>query len=301
MRQAQFVGTRRTYTGSAQQAGLHLRITMQRMGRIMPRMPCLLFFMAAGVANAWAQDTDRRLAKGVQDNSFLIEEAYNQEPGVVQHINTFQRRGGDWEYRFTQEWPLRSQTHQFSYNVPYLWLRSEEPTSHGFGDVMLNYRYQWWTESESLPAFAPRMSLVLPSGDRNKGTGQDSYGLDVNLPFSKIVGNQLTMHANAGLASFFDVEGRRPTSYRIGGSAVYALTRDTNVLLETLAEWEETVNTSRDVEREFTVTVSPGIRHAFNFRDAQLVIGAATPITFTKGDVDVGVFLYLSFEHKFLQ
>src|SRR5207302_3879177 len=26
------------------------------------------------------------LAKGIQDNSFLIEEAYNQEPGVVQHI-----------------------------------------------------------------------------------------------------------------------------------------------------------------------------------------------------------------------
>jgi len=26
------------------------------------------------------------LAKGIQDNSFLIEEVYNQEPGVVQHI-----------------------------------------------------------------------------------------------------------------------------------------------------------------------------------------------------------------------
>ena len=26
------------------------------------------------------------LAKGIQDNSFFIEEAYNQEPSVVQHI-----------------------------------------------------------------------------------------------------------------------------------------------------------------------------------------------------------------------
>jgi hypothetical protein len=26
------------------------------------------------------------LAKGIQDNSFFIEEAYNQEPGVMQHI-----------------------------------------------------------------------------------------------------------------------------------------------------------------------------------------------------------------------
>ena len=28
------------------------------------------------------------LAKGIQDNSFFIEEAYNQEPGVVQYILT---------------------------------------------------------------------------------------------------------------------------------------------------------------------------------------------------------------------
>ena len=26
----------------------------------------------------------------IEDNSFLIEEAYNQEPGIIQHIQTFQ-------------------------------------------------------------------------------------------------------------------------------------------------------------------------------------------------------------------
>jgi len=45
--------------------------------------------------------------KPIQDDSFLIEEAYNQERGVVQHINTFQRlHSGDWVYTFTQEWPV---------------------------------------------------------------------------------------------------------------------------------------------------------------------------------------------------
>ena len=29
----------------------------------------------------------------IADNSFLIEEAYNQDPGVVQHISTFSRPG----------------------------------------------------------------------------------------------------------------------------------------------------------------------------------------------------------------
>src|SRR6185437_8242001 len=45
----------------------------------------------------------------IADNSFLIEEAYNQEAGVVQHISTFSRPngGGAWDYTFTQEWPFR--------------------------------------------------------------------------------------------------------------------------------------------------------------------------------------------------
>ena len=42
-------------------------------------MTCLLSLINALVAS-------EPLAKGIQDNSFFIEEAYNQEPGVVQHI-----------------------------------------------------------------------------------------------------------------------------------------------------------------------------------------------------------------------
>ena len=52
----------------------------------------------------------------IEDNSFLIEEAYNQEAGVVQHIFTAQwgenrdaqphQRG--WRRTLTQEWPILS-------------------------------------------------------------------------------------------------------------------------------------------------------------------------------------------------
>ena len=45
-----------------------------------------------------------------------------------------------------------------------------------------------------------------------------------------------------------------------------------------------------------------GIRHAFNLPDeAQVVVGAGAPISFTGSRTDYGVFLYLSFEHKFLR
>ena len=63
------------------------------------------------------------LAKGIQDNSFFIEEAYNQEPGVVQHIFNlpidFTNGSREVAPSFTQEWPVFSQTHQFSYTIPY--------------------------------------------------------------------------------------------------------------------------------------------------------------------------------------
>jgi hypothetical protein len=59
-------------------------------------------------------------AKRIEDNSFLIEEAYNQEEGVIQYIQAYQysNRTKNWNYTFTNEIPMPNQTHQFSYTVP---------------------------------------------------------------------------------------------------------------------------------------------------------------------------------------
>jgi hypothetical protein len=254
---------------------------------------------------AFAEDKDPRLAAGVQDNSFLLEEAYNQEAGVVQHINALRRFRGDWFHTFIQEWPLGSQAHQFSYTIPYSSIRHESGQRfHGVGDILLNYRPQVWYESATSPAFAPRFSLILPSGSKSKGLGDNSYGLQINAAFSKIVSDRTTLHANAGTTYLFDVDGHHPIGFNLGASAIYAMTRDFNLMLETLAEWEQSVNLDRELEREFRFTVSPGARYALNFpalAELQVVFGAAAPISFLKnGDVSYGVFFYLSFEHNFL-
>ena len=262
------------------------------------RRGLLAVAMLVGAAqHAAAQQADPRPAAGLQDNSFLIEEAYNQEAGVVQHIASLRRQNGDWSFGFTQEWPLGSQAHQFSYTVPYLWLRGDGGS--GFGDVQLNYRYQALKESAHVPAFAPRLSLILPTGDEDKGTGSGSYGYQVNLPVSKIIADRWTVHGNAGFTSYLDVQGLQPTSYNLGGSIVFALTRDTNFLVEALGDWTETVSDAGAIEREFAFTLLPGMRHAFNLPAGQLVLGAGVPIQFTQGRTDVGALLYLSFEHKF--
>lgn len=257
-----------------------------------------------GMSLALAQEGEPA-AKAIQDNSFLVEEAYNQEKDVVQHILTAQydhdvHAGPDdrsWILAFTQEWPVLSQKHQFSYTVPYLFLDEGGFTENGLGDISLNYRFQALFESDQMPAFAPRFSLLLPTGDANKGLGNDSVGYQFNLPFSKIVHDRLTLHANAGLTYLPDIRDRSSVSYRLAGSAIYAVSRDFNVLLELVGDWVEDVDEIGRKDHEFLSVVSPGFRYAFNWPGSQLVLGLAAPIGLNSDTPEIGGLVYLSFEH----
>src|SRR5919108_2586214 len=181
------------------------------------------------------------LAKRIQDNSFFIEEAYNQEPGVVQHIlnlpNNFTNGAREIAPSFTQEWLVFSQTHQFSYTIPYVFTEDD----NGMEDMRLNYRLQALTEDEHTPAFAPRLSLILPTGDRDKDFGTGVVGYETNLPFSKIISDRWTLHFNAGMSIFPNVRDHHLTNYNLGASAIYAASRGFNLMLETVAGWNEEI------------------------------------------------------------
>jgi len=257
--------------------------------------------------------SDDPLAKGIQDNSFFVEEAYNQEPGIVQHIINvpafFMHGNKEVSFSFTQEWPVFSQTHQFSYTIPYTFAESE----NGLEEIRVNYRLQALMEDERTPAFAPRFSLVTPAGDASKGFGHDRLGYEINLPFSKIVSERVTLNFNAGGSLFPDVNDRDLWNYNLGGSAIYAVSRNFNLMLESVAFWEEDVDLDagarpakaapvRRIDRTVTALLSPGARYAFNCpNDLQIVVGAALPIGRTSDSPDWGLFFYLSFEHPFVR
>jgi hypothetical protein len=254
-----------------------------------------------------------RNVDGMMDNSFLIEEAYNQEAGVVQHIfsglYSLNRQGGpddeSWNLAFTQEWPLFSQAHQVSYTLPYTDTHAGGTTIRGFGDMLVNYRYQAYFNEETLRAFAPRFSLVLPTGDERRGAGEGTVGYQANLPFSTAIGDKWFVHLNAGatfLPNATSAADRDLLHYNLGGSAIYAATRDIHFLVEWLGLWIEAPNSSSTLRHEFSSIISPGVRKAFNFRGgSQLVLGVAAPIGLTGSAPDYGVFLYISFEHSFLK
>src|SRR6266851_5523134 len=157
----------------------------------------LVLLVPCGVATAQTQ-TD---PKTIQDNSFLVEEAYNQERGVVQHINTFSyfADSHDWFYTFTQEWPVPGDArHQLSYTLAFLHAGAFPGSGVGIGDVALNYRYQLVGDSNACVAFAPRFSLFFPTGDSTSGRGSGGFGLQTSLPLSVVLSRKLVSHWNAG-------------------------------------------------------------------------------------------------------
>jgi hypothetical protein len=242
----------------------------------------------------------------IADNSFLIEEAYNQESGVVQHINAFSRdaASGDWVYTFTQEWPLHGLKHQISYTLPVQDVHSGLASAAGIGDVALNYRYQA-TSGESAVAFAPRFSLLVPTGQWRHRLGNGGIGLQLNLPLSWEWGSRLVTHWNAGYTHTFsarEISGGRAGTHAVnlGQSFVWLAHPRFNVLLETVYTRAQAVAGDRATESSDALFVSPGIRWAHNFKSGlQIVPGVAFPIGVGPSSGDHGVFLYLSFEHPF--
>ena len=240
----------------------------------------------------------------IADNSFLIEEAYNQEAGVVQHISTFARSdgGGAWAYGFTQEWPLRGMKRQLSYTIPVL---REDGSGTGLGDVALNFRYQLAGDGGDGLHVAPRASLLLPTGDERRGRGAGGLGLQANLPLSIRPAPQLALHGNAGLtwtpkSKNALGETARTVNANLGGSAIWLLRPTFNLMVELLwLSTEQVVGPDRRV-REEGLFLNPGVRGAFNFPSGlQLVPGVAYTVALSDSAGDDGLFLYLSFEHPF--
>lgn len=231
---------------------------------------------------------------GILDNSFFVEEAFNQDAGIFQNIfGVHLVGGGDWEAGFTQEWPLASHTHQLSFTLSSLAVNG----ATGIGDVAIHYRRQVADETERTPAFSPRLSLILPTGDPARGLGNGGAGWQVNLPFSKQFGDTY-LHWNAGFTHTpnADIDGRKHNLFtpHAAVSGIWQVRTMVNLMLESVVEWADSPG-----GRETVYTVAPGVRTGWNVRDAQAIVGVGFPVSFADDATDVGVFGYFSYELPF--
>src|SRR5436853_602760 len=165
----------------------------------------------------------------IQDNSFLVEEAYNQDPRVVQHITTMTRDSEHhWTGTFTQEWPMGGIKHQFSYTLPL----------DDSSDALVNYRYQLLGNGETRLACAPRLSLIVGSRhDRH-------YGAQALVPVSVVINDRFATHWNAGATT-----ARGTTTANAGASVIWAARPKFHLMLENV--WNST---------DRALVVSPGVR-----------------------------------------
>jgi DtxR family transcriptional regulator, Mn-dependent transcriptional regulator len=236
----------------------------------------------------------------IMDNSFLVEEAFNQPAGVFQNIFGAVRGSGVWAAGFTQEWPVGSDRHQLSYTASLL----DSGTHVGFGDVSLNYRYQAAHEGPGRAAFSPRVSVILPSGRASRGLGDGSFGLQFNLPVSKQTGNW-QWHWNGGLTWLTDADAADGTAREenlvspfVAGSGIYRLRPMVHLMLESVVGFDQSIR-AEGTGRDTAFTLSPGLRAGWNRGDHQLVLGLALPITWIDGVSDTAGLVYVSYELPF--
>ena len=259
--------------------------------------------LAASILLAFTAAPARADDGPIEDNSFLIEEAYNQEAGIVQHVSTFDRagEGSDWASSFTQEWPAPNQRHQLGYTLVYARIDGRD----GWGDAALNYRYQWRGIGDDAVAIAPRLSLLVPTGDADDGLGSGAAGVQVNLPVSVRLAARWVGHWNVGGSYVPDAEGpggaeADVSSVNLGQSFVWLMRPKVNLLVEASWSSAEAVSGSGGTVREESFLIAPGARFAIDRPGGlQIVPGVAVPIGVGPSDGDWSIFLYLSLEHPF--
>ena len=244
--------------------------------------------------------------RAIEDNSFLIEEAYNQEDRVVQHISNFailNPKAGSLQFSFTQEWPLFSHEHQFSYTLNY----SGSGGIGAFGDLLLNYRYQLF-DSEDGVAVAPRLSLVVRTASGVASSGTTRPGWQISLPLSRRVSNDFALHFNVGVeidpgySSINDDGSRKATTLMqnlLGLSAIWLAKEHFNILCEILYTSRQDAGDTGEVTRSTEVILNPGFRASLDIGSLQIVPGLGVPVRIDRGMTRAGVFFYLSFEHPF--
>src|SRR6185295_8865970 len=175
----------------------------------------------------------------------------------------------------------------------------------GLGDIAVNYRYQLVGDGDARVAMAPRLSVLFPSGDVRNQLGVGGVSLQVNIPVSVVLNPKLVTHWNAG-ATFTpsarnaaEVKGSE-TDFNLGQSFIWLARERFNVMLETIFNRYESIESPRLKSHASTLFLNPGVRWAYNFHNGlQIVPGVCFPLGVGPSSGNRSFLVYLSFEHPF--
>jgi len=255
----------------------------------------------------------------IEDNSMFIEEAFNQEAGIIQHISNLIIDDGNVIYAYTQEIPLADVKHQLSFGISYnsfkmpdelKQIANSDYLTHGLGDLFVNYRPLLFGKN-AWALVIPRFTLIIPTGDSRYGFGVGAWGGQFNLAVTKRLGKKLVTHYNAGYTAFskadyynIDTEGapklvhqRNLTASNVGASLIWFVTPRFNLMTEYACVFQQEFMGSGDIGTARNVVINPGFRFAVDIGKVQIVPGAGVPLNFVNGSFqNSAAFIYLSIE-----
>ena len=273
-------------------------------------IPLLAFWITSSLAAQEMAGGKPSWTEVLQDNSFLVNEAYNQDPDVVQHVLTGWHFPSDslWVCTFDDQWPIGSARHQMDVLVPYGTQGASDP--HGFGDLQLGYQYQAKLQGEgSAFSFAPGVRLSLPTGSWTRGLGLGGPGIVLGLPISRRLSQHVEVHFNLGGSWFPSAKTLGPHGETLkgslatlseGASLVVHVTPLLNLSLEAIGGQAQALGEGGRKMWGSTAILSPGAAYGINFKGgAQLVLGLAVPFGLNRQSANRSLFLYVSLEHRF--
>jgi len=288
----------------------------------------LTLVISAFILSAFAQEESDTIPKkgsylyygqpSIEDNSMFIEEAFNQEAGIIQHISNFVFSGGNFAYNYTQEIPLKNEKNQFSFGLSYASLKKSTEHSfqnrnfltNGVGDIYLNYRPMIWGKND-WALVIPRFTLIVPTGNARYGLGNGSWGGQFNLAVTKRLNRKITTHYNAGYTLmakadhyYYTTAGDPVLAYEkdlkmknVGASVIWQMRPKFNLMMEYVATFGREMMDDGATSKLNTAVLNPGFRFAVDMGKVQIVPGAGVPLNFVNGDFDAtGAFFYLSIE-----
>jgi Putative MetA-pathway of phenol degradation len=255
----------------------------------------------------------------IEDNSMFIEEAFNQETGIVQHISNLIIDDGNLIYSYTQEIPLDDYRHQLSFTVPYARLvtpteiitrGNDQFQTSGLGDVLINYRPLLWGKND-WALVIPRFTLIIPTGNAQYGLGGGAWGGQFNLAVTKRLTKKITSHYNAGFTHFSKADyysygpsgepiqlfERDLLSKNAGASLIWQVKPTFNFMVEYVSNFEKEIQEDGSLGNRRASVINPGFRFAINTGIIQIVPGMGIPFNFENGKFNnAGAFIYLSIE-----
>ena len=252
-----------------------------------------------------------------EDNSFLLEEAINQEKRIMQYSSNFyfdNLRGGNFLYSFNHEIPLGSDLNQISYALTYYLQNSSVTGSKGggLGDLNVSY-HRMISDKKAWAMVVPGLTVIIPTGKNGFGSG--GLGGQLSLLVTKRLSRKIVTHYNLGYtfvsnADFYisNITGSQVVAYEkdlkhknLGASVIWYQTRKFNWMLEYVSNFFTDIKTDGSESGRHQLTLNPGFRFAIDHNFTQIVPGISAPIIFSNGKYDhVGLFFYLSFEMEYL-